>query len=603
MKERLTDLHAALFEEEQEEKRKFKAAKLSQSINERIEKGTTLFPLEFRGSRFGRGKTLIFDFKFNVKRGYGEFSKSSPITLFSAKADHDYTGRITQFKEDEISINLELEVVPEWIREGKIGIDLRSDSKHYEVQKAGVKHQLEKPSRAIKALYSLVDLDQTDKSYNGDDLNASQISAIQDTLSERPLTIIHGPPGTGKTKTLVAATKEFVRRKQKVLLLATSNAAVDHLVRKVKEVGIQPIRLGNSPKISSDVFGNTLDELIRQENGYTAIQEMLKQKDSLEKAAFKFKRTFDANDRNQRNAARAEIRNLSKDIRLEQTRLKTHVYDKHPVFCSTVDSAAFSNSLKDFDFEAILIDEAGQATEPSIWSVSELGKKIVLAGDPYQLPPSINSPKAKNYGLDKSLLEIAEELEYPRNLLNVQYRMPKELIGFSNEFFYNNQLMSHTDSIAPIDEFSPIEFIDTAGSGFEETKSDSGAIYNEGELKIVEKRIESLSDFVVISPYRGQVHLLQDKLGLIDTQVNTVDSFQGQEKETIIISLVRSNENGTIGFLSEYRRMNVALTRAQKKLIVIGDSATIGNDKFYASFLNYVEKNGSYRSVWEFDLF
>ena len=330
---------------------------------------------------------------------------------------------------------------------------------------------------------------------------------------------------------------------------------------------------------------------------------MLKQKESLDKAAFKFKRTFDANDRNQRNAARAEIRNLSNDIRLEQKRLKNHVYEKHPVFCSTVDSAAFSKSLKEFEFEAVLIDEAGQATEPSIWSVAGLGKKIVLAGDPFQLPPSVNSPKAKDYGLDKSLLEIAQELDYPSNLLNIQYRMPKDLIGFSNAFFYENKLKSHTESISPIDEFSPIEYIDTAGSGFEESKSETGAISNEGELRIIEKRLEGMKDFVVISPYRGQVHLIQDKLGLKDTQVNTVDSFQGQEKETIIISLVRSNENATIGFLSEYRRMNVALTRAQKKLIVIGDSATIGNDKFYASFLNYVEKNGAYRSAWEFDVF
>lgn len=269
--------------------------------------------------------------------------------------------------------------------------------------------------------------------------------------------------------------------------------------------------------------------------------------------------------------------------------------------------------LSGIDFDVVIIDEAAQALEPATWIPLLKGKRAVLAGDPFQLPPTVKSLEASKGGLSVTLMEHLLSKQ-PSYLLNTQYRMTPAIAGFSNQWFYDDKLITPENIISRamlkgVD--TSLEFIDTAGCSFDETVTEEKSYLNEGEARIVLAHLSTLTEDIgqmaeigIIAPYRGQVELLKE---LAEHQsleenctINTVDSFQGQEKDVIYVSLVRSNINASLGFLKDYRRMNVAMTRARFKLVLIGDSATLGTDAFYEALLNYVEKEGLYRTAWEF---
>ncbi|RYY64382.1 MAG: hypothetical protein EOO13_18560, partial [Chitinophagaceae bacterium] len=263
----------------------------------------------------------------------------------------------------------------------------------------------------------------------------------------------------------------------------------------------------------------------------------------------------------------------------------------------------YDAGLHKINFDQLIIDEAGQCIEPLAWCIFPFAGKIVLAGDHWQLPPTVLSDAAMKAGYNQSILEIATQQISNIHLLNIQYRMKPVIAGFSSEYFYNGLLQT-----APhlINTTTHLTFIDTAGSGYNETRGPDGmSLQNEGELNIIQQLIAAEGflpeETALISPYSGQVLKAKEQLPR-NMRISTIDSFQGQEKQNIILSLVRSNEDCEIGFLKDYRRMNVAITRAKEKLVVIGDSATIGADAFYQAFLNYAEQHGNYRTVWEFDM-
>lgn len=248
------------------------------------------------------------------------------------------------------------------------------------------------------------------------------------------------------------------------------------------------------------------------------------------------------------------------------------------------------------------MDEAGQCIEPLAWCVFPLAQKYILAGDHFQLPPTVLSNKAAQLGLNTSILEIAVKTIQPVFLLNMQYRMRQPIAGFSSSYFYDNKLMTDEKLLSAAQH---LMFIDTAGSGFNEAQGpDGNSLKNEGELRVVQKIMESENidplQAAFISPYAGQVAAAKELLPA-QLRMSTIDSFQGQEHHTIILSLVRSNDDGIIGFLKDYRRMNVALTRAKEQLYVIGDSATLGHDAFFVAFLKYAGEHGNYRTVWEWE--
>ncbi len=275
--------------------------------------------------------------------------------------------------------------------------------------------------------------------------------------------------------------------------------------------------------------------------------------------------------------------------------------------------------LENRKFRTVVIDEAAQALEPASWIPITRASRVIFAGDPFQLPPTVKSIKAQKQGLDVTLIEKLLKRLPEVKLLRVQYRMNETIMGFSNRRFYKDALQAD-ESVRhhrlPIDADVPVQFIDTAGCGFEEKVQEKyQSRHNPEEFLILREHLyqlqaafngATLPSIALISPYREQVLHMQraveedPDLSTLSLTINTIDGFQGQERDVVYISLVRSNGKGEIGFLKDYRRMNVAMTRARKKLVVVGDSATIGNDDFYNAFLEYCEKEGMYQTAWEY---
>ena len=576
-------------------------------MEEKVKAGITLYPVEYRNRAYNDLGELILHFKLHPDQEGSAFNNGKHIELFNIE-DEKAEGILVEIGVDEAFVKVQDDEVLEWITDGKIGMNSLVDTRTFELYKQTVTQIIgDHPYTLLNAFYADEIREVKLPDFQHNDLNASQVKVVQHALSSEPISLIHGPPGTGKTTTLVALTEALISEDKKILFCAPANAAVDNFCARLLKKGIKVVRIGNESKVDESVAPAFLERLIQKDRAYKSLIDLKDRAEKIREKAFKFRRNFGKEEYQQRKNLKIELRELQKDIRKIQRDITNHILKNADVIAGTFYSVqTVAQKLQPFD--VVMVDEAGQAIEPSIWSVARFGEKLVAAGDELQLPPTIKSRDAEKLGLSVSLLEQAKKIGYPSHLLKVQYRMNAKIMQFSNEQFYEGEL-SANQSVAKIslsnEEFEPIEFIDTAGCGFEEYKDpERGSISNEGEAQIVKKILErfnlSQEKIGIITPYRAQLKLIRAALGEQAKISNTVDSFQGQERELIIISMVRSNEAGDIGFLKDYRRMNVALTRAQKKLIVIGDSATIGSDEFYNAFLNYVEQHGSYRSAWEF---
>jgi superfamily I DNA and/or RNA helicase len=438
--------------------------------------------------------------------------------------------------------------------------------------------------------------------FRNKDLNESQRQAVQGILQNEELCVVHGPPGTGKTTTLIEAVIQLTSAGEKILVSAPSNAAVDNIVKGLIEKGVKVLRVGNTSKADEMVFPYTPEGKLSSGKHQKEIKQLKIRAEEFRRMALKYRRSFGKAEREQRNLLFREVRN----IRAEITRLQSYNEEKLLADAEVIAGTPiglYDTALGQFHFQTLVIDEAGQCIEPLAWCIFPLAEKIVLAGDHWQLPPTVLSPQAAQLGFNRSILELAIGRSKNVFLLNTQYRMRRVIAGFSSRYFYNELLITaehlHDTGVH-------LTFIDTAGSGYEEKRGPDGvSLQNEGELNIARQlleleRLDPLST-AFISPYSGQVTIAREVLPPA-MRISTIDSFQGQEKENIIVSLVRSNEDGDIGFLKDYRRMNVAITRAKEQLFIIGDSATIGADVFYHSLLTYIEQHGSYRTVWEFGM-
>ncbi|HNP99960.1 MAG TPA: AAA domain-containing protein, partial [Bacteroidia bacterium] len=330
------------------------------------------------------------------------------------------------------------------------------------------------------------------------------------------------------------------------------------------------------------------------------IKELKKRIEEFRKMANKYHRKYGKDEKEQRNLLLQEIKNIRHEIKSLQDYFESKLYDEAQVIAGTP-IGLWDAKLPHHTYQTLIMDEAGQCIEPLAWCVFPLADKYILAGDHYQLPPTVLSYEAMQQGLNQSILEVAIRSRPPIHLLDTQYRMRPSIAGYSSQYFYESLLKTASHLI---DDGVHITFVDTAGAGMNETHGSDGiSLQNTGELDIAKQLIELYSlDYkqtAFISPYAGQVVSAKEILPS-SMRISTVDSFQGQEMQNLIVSLVRSNEVGEIGFLKDYRRMNVAITRAKEKLFVIGDSATIGHDDFYSGYLDYVEKHGEYKSAWEF---
>lgn len=431
-------------------------------------------------------------------------------------------------------------------------------------------------------------------------LDASQKRAVSLMLDNQDLCIIHGPPGTGKTTTLTEGILQLIDQGHRIMATAPGNAAVDHLCRSLIAAGARVLRVGNTGKVAPDIFPYTPEGRLSEGGVEKQIKDLRIRAEEFRRMAMKYKRNFGKDEREQRNLLMKEVKSIRSEIRALQAYHEEKLFSGAQVIAGTPVGLYDAGAGK-LDCDTLVMDEAGQCMEPFAWLVFPMARRMVMAGDHWQLPPTVLSQTAAREGLSVSILERAVKSGYPLTLLSVQYRMRRSIAGFSSDRFYDGKIETPAH-LADLDIH--VTFIDTAGSGTsEQPGQDGGSLRNEAELdialRLLRTEITDPSSAAFISPYAAQVAAARDLLPEA-TRISTIDSFQGQEMPVVIVSLVRSNDEGVIGFLKDYRRMNVALTRAKESLFVIGDSATIGADPFYRAFLEYTERQGAYRSVWEF---
>lgn len=607
MLERIKKLKEALLLERAAELSRYTSLLDDLGIKERIIEGITLYPIAFLEESYTIFDDLILSFKINEAQDPYKFSSNGSVQLFHAQSPDKIEGVIYSFKEGVINVRISADEMPDWIKSGKLGLDALPDTRTTDIQLKTLDKILADELRIASNFYKNGRLEQYDiPSTNYEGYNLAQNQAINHLISSNPFHIVHGPPGTGKTKTLVKAILLLAALGKRIMVAAGSNTAVDHITFELSKENKSITRVGNSFKISTEVEDFTLRMKTLTSPLMDVVIRLKKESEIIRKKVQKYKRSFGKEEFEERKMLKRELSALQKDIRGIENEIAYDLLDTSQIITGTF-MGLQDKRLSKFNFDAVFVDEAGQALEPAIWSVAHFAPKLFLAGDPLQLPPTLLSQEAEKLGLAVSLIEKGIELGNSTTLLDVQYRMNDQIMQFSNQQFYESKLSSADLVISAClipDDFEPVEFIDTAGSGYEEEQDELGGIFNLGEINLIQQRLETIEvserSIGIISPYRLQINKLREVFPEQKITIQTIDGFQGQEKEVIILSLVRSNKTNTIGFLKDYRRMNVAMTRAKLKLIVIGDSSTLGKDRFYEDFLNYVEKNGSYRSAWEF---
>lgn len=448
-------------------------------------------------------------------------------------------------------------------------------------------------------------------------LNKYQQDAVKSALAARDVAIIHGPPGTGKTTVLVEIIRQAVARGQRVMAGAPSNVAVDNMVEKLLDKGLKVVRLGHPARTLEELRHVTLLAQTEEDPEIDAVHERDMERERISLKLLRA-RQYGGMEMEEEKTLRKESRRLWREARDVEREIGKRIIQAADVVLST--HGSLGRIVANEKFDIAVLDEASQAVEPLSWMPVIQAHKVILAGDPLQLPPTIYStePAAKK-GLALTLMErLMPEVPDPcKTLLRVQYRMHNVIMGFSSERFYGGKLEAH-ESVAAhtVNELPniittpltdrPLTFVDTAGTGFTEVWNELlDSRENEGEARVALKIWEDLAaaglqprQAALITPYNAQAKLLRT-MATRGLEISSVDGFQGREKEVIIVSLVRSNDKGEVGFLSDTRRMNVALTRARRGLVVIGDSATLGRHSFYQAFLDYVEKNGTHTSAWE----
>jgi superfamily I DNA and/or RNA helicase len=619
--------------EKEEDRRLYRQLTETLSVQERRENGMSWYPVAIKDTELGRGDYLTVEVERTTHQDIiHQLRFGMSAALFSnhdAKADR-VEGTISYISGNRLKLSLRTDELPEWARKGRLGIDAVFDENSYAEMEGALKlapvvAEKKDEGRLVKILIGKQKprFDSTTFQLQFSQLNASQQEAVEKIVAANELAIVHGPPGTGKTTTLVQAIKAIVEKEgRQLLVVAPSNAAVDLLSEKLSDEGLNVVRAGNPARVNERQLELTLDHKIAAHNSSKEIKRLKKQAAEYRDMAHKCKRSFGPAEREQRKALFTEARNISREVEKIEQYIVEDVVSKANVITATL-VGANHYTIRHLQYHTVVIDEAGQALEPASWVPILKAQKLVMAGDHCQLPPTIKSTEAAQKGLNTTLMEKCVGL-HPEAvvLLQEQYRMHEIIMGFSSREFYTGQLQAH-HSVAhhlvfPGDQ--PLVFIDTAGCGFEE-KWEGTSISNPEEAGFLLKHLRhfvnglrtvySAGEFPgigVISPYRHQVELLKEIVLTADSlqdvvkaiTVNTIDSFQGQERDIVYISMTRSNADSTIGFLSDVRRMNVAMTRARKKLVVIGDSATLSQANFYADFIAYAQEHNAYVSAWEF---
>lgn len=628
--EELQRLLQLLKTEKEEDFRQYELYIKNTSLQQRKQAGLCWYPVEIKETGYGLGDyPYVVVERPTMRDQPHQFSGGKLASVFTG--NEHYSGESAQgtihfVSGNTMKIVLGGNELPDWISEGKIGVNVSFDERSYREMEEAVKRVIKAEEGRLAELREII-LGDRPAQYNNathiiniPSLNDSQNQAVNRILAAQDIAVMHGPPGTGKTTTLVQAIKQLSKTESTILVCAPSNAAVDLLTERLSVQGLNVVRIGNLARVDEEMLQYTLEGRLEGHTYAKDVKRLKKQADEYRRMATKYKRQFGREEREQRNLLLKEARNLVQDAtKLEDYAVMDILNKADVVTCTLVGSV--NRYLEGKKFETVVIDEAAQALEPATWIPIAKAGKVVLSGDPFQLPPTVKSVEASKSGLSTTLIEKCLNRLPEVSLLKVQYRMHQAIMGFSNREFYSNELQAD-DSVAghtiDLPDNAPLVFIDTAGCSFDEKQNpETQSLYNPGEFDILRRHLDAmlapaqghtevLPGIGIISPYREQVKYIREQLEKdpeipegLDLDIDTIDSFQGQERDVIYISLVRSNDKSEIGFLADYRRMNVAMTRARKKLVVIGDSATLGQHRFYLDFLEYVEDVGAYHSAWE----
>ncbi len=575
---------------------------------------------------FEFGRPVMF---FKVKNEEGKVKNEEGRVKNSTLKYFSFTGTVNYVDGDRMVITvpdsaplLDLQQATE-----EIGIQLSFDETSYKLMFEALDRTMKAKNNRLAYLRDLFYSHQKAAKFTFEPmrfpwLNPTQEKAVNEVLWAKDVAIVHGPPGTGKTTTLVEAINETLMRESQVLVCAQSNMAVDWISEKLVDRGVNVLRIGNPTRVNDKMLGFTYERRFEAHPDYPQLWAIRKAIRELRKNRKKGSESY------HQKLERLKSRATELEIRINSELLG----EARVIACTLVGSA--HRLLEGMKFGTLFIDEAAQALEAACWIPMRRASRVILAGDHCQLPPTVKSIAALRAGLGKTLMErIAENKPEVVTLLKIQYRMNEEIMRFSSDWFYHGEVESapQIKYRSILEDDSPITWIDTSNeenqvtiegddvvSGekrddmnfHEQFVGESFGRINKAEADLtlltlaeyltqVGKRrvLEESIDVGIISPYRAQVQYLKRLLKKYEffkpyrrlISVNTVDGFQGQERDVILISLVRSNDEGQIGFLKDLRRMNVAMTRARMKLIILGDKSTMTKHPFYKKLWEYVE--------------
>lgn len=561
-------------------------------VNERRKLGICLSPIEFK-SEESTANASILTFRASYIINDSNFKRGAKVALkLNSKS---IEGRVVDVYDYTIQIFTDTEEEINW-KDEQVEINFQPDDRTLNCMRLGMKLLEEHPR--IQQFIPDFNTEYTNETLEIEGLNANQQLAAGAILSSKKTVSIQGPPGTGKTYLLSKSIEQLVKNGKKIIVSAPSNTAVDNLAFRIKQLGIPVLRVGNEEKISPDLLENTLDAWLEKSSDAKVIVNLKKALQKASQVANRDIRNYTKEAADEKRAARKEVRDLRSEIRTISRKNTQELISNFQVIAGTP-VGLFNALSKDHCADVVVLDEAGQCLFPLAILTASFGQRFIQCGDPQQLSPTVLSQKAAKEGLSMSLLEFAHQ-QHPALLLNEQYRMDQAILDLVNPYFYSNQLNS-----AAFLTTGKVRFIDMAGFGEGETQNELGSTYNLDEVKAIDSLLKSEQfnpeKTVILSPYSAQITQIAEKLGA-KWRVSTIDSMQGQEAENILISLTRSNENQEIGFLKDYRRTNVAISRAKNVCYIVGDSATLGADNFYGELIQHLENGGNYSSVWELEI-
>ena len=597
------------------EKEAFRKQTETMGLQRKVKRGDAWFPVKVGKSYYNSLNQLAVEvFRTTDQDIEHNFEFGRPVCFFKIKEDgkaiqyYSFTATVSYVDGDRMVVTVPDNTHVIDLQDTKqLGLQLFFDETSYRTMFGALDRVMKAKNNRLAHLRDLFYSSQKVERFTFESmrfpwLNPSQEKAVNDVLRSKDVMVVHGPPGTGKTTTLVEAIYETLHRESQVLVCAQSNMAVDWISEKLVDRGVNVLRIGNPTRVNDKMLSFTYERRFESHPDYPQLWAIRKAIRDLRGIKKRGKESY------HQKMERLKSRAMEIEIRIN-----AELFGEARVIASTLVGSA-NRLLEGQKYATLFIDEAAQALEAACWIPIRKCSRVIFAGDHCQLPPTIKSLPALKGGLGKTLMErIVENKPEVVTLLKVQYRMNEEIMRFSSDWFYDGKVES-----APqikyrgiLDFDTPMVWVDTSELGErEQFVGESFGRINKAEAELTLKTLqdyftkigksrilEEQIDVGVISPYRAQVQYLRSLVKKRDffkpyrrlITINTVDGFQGQERDVILISLVRSNDEGQIGFLRDLRRMNVAITRARMKLIILGDSTTMVRHPFYKKLYEYVE--------------